>query len=81
MTEKAPEIRITVGGKLAYTTAQAATKHDRPVPQMRTLISRLGVEPVAHLDTRTPLYGATALAKAIRGMKGRGAPGVPRPRG
>src|SRR5688572_17993812 len=73
MTDPVPEIRITVDGRLALTTAQAAAKHGRDVPQMRTLISRLGVEPVAHLDSRTPLYVATALAKAIRAMPGRGA--------
>ncbi len=68
-----PTIRITVDGRLALTTAQAATRHDRTRAVMRMLLSRCGVEPVAHLDDRTPLYSAVALDRAIKALPGRGA--------
>jgi len=67
------QIRITVDGKLAFTTAQAATKHDRTRPNMRMLLARLALEPVAHLDDRTPLYSAAELARAVKALPGRGA--------
>lgn len=71
MTE--PEIRITADGRLALTTAQAAVRYGRTLANMRTLLSRLRVEPVAHLDSRTPLYAAVPLDKAIKAMPGKGA--------
>jgi hypothetical protein len=67
-----PQVRILVDGKLALTTAQAAQRHGRTVAGMRSLLSRARLDPVAYLDTRTPLYGAVALDKAVRAMPGRG---------
>ncbi len=72
-----PDIRITVDGRPALTTAQAAARHGRPVPQMRDLLSarRLNVAPAAHLDDRTPLYDLERLDAAVGGMVGRGVGG------
>ncbi len=67
------QIRITVDGRLALTTAQAATRHDRSRAAMRMLLARLDLEPVAQLDDRTPLYAAAPLDKAIKALPGRGA--------
>lgn len=73
-------IRITVDGKLALTVEQAAERYGYPSPSsMRTALVRLDIEPITYLDGRKPLYLATALTAAMRGRKGRGAPGVPRP--
>lgn len=71
MTE--PQIRVTVDGRLAVTTAQAALRYGRTLANMRTLLSRLSIEPVAHLDSRTPLYAAVPLDKTIKAMPGKGA--------
>lgn len=70
-----PQIRITVDGKLALTTAQAAVEHgyDPASSTMRAEIRRLGITPVAHLDTRTPLYNAVELRKALKERPGKGA--------
>jgi hypothetical protein len=65
-TGRVPNIRIFVDGRLALTTAQAALRHGRSHAVMRMLIHRLGVKPVAHIDGRTPVYGAVALDKAVK---------------
>jgi len=59
-------IKITVDGRLALTTRQWADRLGVSPVTVRTEIRRLGVEPVAHLDARTPLYSATALRQAWR---------------
>lgn len=68
-----PQIRILVDGRLALTTTQAAQRHGRDPAVMRKLLDRLDAAPVAHLDSRTPLYGQVALDKLIQAMPGRGA--------
>ena len=72
MTDTA-RIRITVDGKLALTTQQFADEADVEPVTVRTEIRRLGVTPVAHLDSRTPLYAALPLRKAWRDRPGKGA--------
>ena len=75
MTEEPPPepvVRVTVDGKLALTTGQAAGRHDREVTQMRVLLHRLGVKPAAHLDGR-PIYLAALVDRAIKAMPGKGA--------
>jgi len=66
-------IRITVDGRLALTTRQAAAETGLSSASLRREISRLGIEPVAHLDERTPLYAAVPLRAALRGRPGKGA--------
>jgi len=67
-----PVIRITVNGKPALTTGQAAARHKRTVDVMRVLLHRHGVKAVAHLDGR-PLYLASAVDRAVNAMPGKGA--------
>lgn len=68
-----PTIRITVDGKLALTTAQAAERHGVELATMRQIIKREGVTAVAELDARTPLYLVPAIASAVKARPGRGA--------
>jgi hypothetical protein len=68
-----PTIRITVDGKLALTLAQAAERHALGIDAMRKAISRAGIEPVAELDARTPLYLAAAIVAAMKARPGKGA--------
>lgn len=68
----APEIRITVDGKLALTTAQLAAEMGIEPVTARTEIKRLAITPVAHLDSRTPLYAAVPTRKTMRERTGRG---------
>lgn len=65
-------IRITVDGKLALTTAQAAKRHRLKTVTMRGELRRYGVEPAAHLDERTPLYRAVAVDAMIQARPGKG---------
>jgi hypothetical protein len=51
-----PDIRITVAGRPALTTEQAALRHGRGLSQMRTLFARYKIEPVAYLNPRMALY-------------------------
>jgi hypothetical protein len=73
-------IRITVDGKLALTTRQLGEEFSLDPGPTRKAVQRLGLEPVAHLDERTPLYAATAARKAMKERPGKGAPGVSRRR-
>lgn len=68
-----PTIRITVDGKQALTTRQLAEEFHLDPASVRSAIKRLGLEPVAHLDERTPLYAAAPARKAMRERPGRGA--------
>lgn len=68
-----PTIRITVDGKQALTTRQLAEEFSLDSASVRSAIKRLGLEPAAHLDERTPLYAAVAARKALRARPGRGA--------
>ena len=71
-----PQIRITVDGRLALTVEQATVRYGfSAASALRTALTRLDppVEPVAYLDGRKPLYGATQLDKAMKGRPGRGA--------
>lgn len=56
------DIRLTVDGRPALTTAQASAVCGRDVPVMRMLLSRRRVRPVAYLDGRTPLWDAADIA-------------------
>jgi len=67
-------IRITYDGKLALTTAQAATRYGLELQAMRKALSRAGVEPLPEpLDARTPLYLATEVDRVMKARPGRGA--------
>lgn len=55
------------------TTAEAATAHGVTQAAMRKAISLNGIEPVAYVDGRTPLYEPDALARALQSRPGRGA--------
>lgn len=68
-----PNIEITVDGRPALTTAQAATRHGLKPSSLRGEIARAGLEPVAELDARTPLYDAEQLAAALAARPGKGA--------
>ncbi len=68
-----PTIRITVDGKPALTTRQLGEEFDLDPASARSAIKRLSLEPVAHLDERTPLYAAASARKALRERPGRGA--------
>lgn len=67
-------IRITVDGKHALTTRQAAERYGIQDASMRTAIRRYEVEAIAHLDERTPLYPTAALDKVMRDRPGPGRP-------
>lgn len=56
------EVQILVDGKPALTTTQAATARGITTAGMRKVLSQSGIEPVTHLDGRTPLYDAADLA-------------------
>lgn len=49
-------IRITVNGKPARTTSQAAEQRGITISGMRRVIHDNAITAVAHLDARTPLY-------------------------
>jgi hypothetical protein len=64
-------------GKLALTTAQAATRYDLDVATMRKAIQRLVTEGKIEalpepLDGRTPLYLASDIDKAMKNRPGKG---------
>jgi hypothetical protein len=67
-----PEIRITVDGKLALTTAQLAAEFGIGESGMRDALRREGIEPVATLLGR-PLYAAVATRRQLRARPGKGA--------
>jgi hypothetical protein len=73
-------IRITVDGKLALTTRQLAAELGLEPTSVRVAVRRLGIDPVEHLDDRTPLYAAATVRKAIRARPGKGA-NLRQPRG
>jgi len=56
-------IEVLVDGRLALTTKQAAEARGITVAGMRKVLHQNDVTPVAHLDERTPLYDAVALAR------------------
>jgi len=55
-----PDIRITVDGRPALTTAQAARRRGISAASMRKLLSRRGLDPVEVLDG-LPLYDEHAV--------------------
>jgi hypothetical protein len=73
-----PSIAITVDGRTALTTRQLGEEFDLDPDSARTAIRRVGLEPVAHLDERTPLYDAETARAALSNRPGRG--GRPRSR-
>jgi ribosomal protein S25 len=71
-------VRITYDGKLAVTVAQAAERYGLELPAMRKALQRLAHERVISplpegIDSRTPLYLATELDKAMKARPGKGA--------
>lgn len=60
--EAMSQIEILVDGRHAVTTKQAAKARGITVAGMRKVLSQNGVEPVAELDGRTPLYDLDDLA-------------------
>lgn len=68
-----PAIRITVDGRLALTVQQAADRYGLRPSSITAALSRLGVEPDAHLDDKKKLYLATRLDAIMKGRPGKGA--------
>lgn len=66
-------MQILVDDRPAITTTQAAQQHGLTTAGLRAIISQNGIEPVAHLDARTPLYDAAELDRALKARPGRGA--------
>jgi hypothetical protein len=73
-----PSIDVTVDGRLALTTRQLGEEFGLDPASARTAVRRVGIEPIAHLDERTPLYDADAARAALRGRPGKGGLGRPR---
>lgn len=68
------DVEITYRGRLVLTTAQAAERYGLALSSMRSALARgLGVDPVAALDARTPLYDADQLDRAMHERPGKGA--------
>jgi hypothetical protein len=66
------EIVITVDGQRALTTRQLGEEFALDPATVRTAVRRVGLEPVAHLDDRTPLYDAETARTALRNRPGKG---------
>jgi hypothetical protein len=73
-------IEITVDGRTALTTRQLGEEFGLDPASARSAVRRVGLEPVAHLDDRTPLYDADTARTALRDRPGKGGPGRPRSR-
>lgn len=69
-----PDIRITVDGRPALTTAMIAEQRGRSAGVVRDLLSarRYDLAPVAELDSRTPLYDEAAVAALFERLPGQG---------
>lgn len=57
------DIEIYGDGRRLLTTAQAAADRGITLAGMRKVLSQSGIQPVAYLDGRTPLYALAALAR------------------
>lgn len=80
-TQNMPAIRITVDRQPAVTIDMAAAAHGLSHHAMRHALDRAGAEPIpGALIGRQPLYSAKTVGEVMARRKGRGAPGVPRPR-
>ena len=69
-----PEVRHTIDGELAYTMDQllaATAPKFRTRNSLRKALFRLGVEPDAQVDGRTPLYLAEPTLRALSARPGR----------
>ncbi len=71
-------ILITVDGRPAVTTRQLAKEFGLDPASARSAVRRVRLEPVDHLDERTPLYDAATARAALSGRPGKGGPGRPR---
>ena len=71
-----PAITIKVDGKPALTIDMVAARHDLTPDNARKILSRAraagDLQPIAQLDDRTPLYGATAVDRYMANRPGRG---------
>lgn len=66
-------IEITHGGRPVVTTNLYAQERGILVDTLRKEIQRAGVQAVAHLDARTPLYDPEQLTAMLAARPGRGA--------
>lgn len=57
------DIEILVDGRPVVTTKQAAAMRGITTAGMRKVLQQNGIEPVAHLDGRTPLYDLGGLER------------------
>lgn len=75
-TQTTPVIRITVDGKPALTVDMISTRRGWSPATTRKTLQRLrdsgALQPITHLDARTPLYAAAAVEKALTGRPGQG---------
>jgi len=79
MVEKSATIEIKVNGEPALTVNMIGRRIGLPPASTRKALARLReagtLEPVAHLDERTPLYGEVAFDEAWAARRGRGVGG------
>ena len=73
MLDTSPRVRITIDGRAALTVEQAAARYGLRLGSMSAALSRLGVQPDAHLDGRKKLYLATRLDEIMKARPGKGA--------
>jgi len=74
------QIEVRVDGQLVETTQQVADAYGYTLAGMRATLRQSGVEPVAHLDGRTPLYDPNEVRRTLAARPGIGARGRPRKR-
>lgn len=72
MVEESVTIRITVNGKTAETIALAATRLDMDHGALLSAVKRGGLQPVARLDARTPLYATRDVDRLMAERPGHG---------
>lgn len=73
MHHESVSVEILYQGRPVETTMQAAQRRGLGVNTLRPALSRAGLEPVAYLDGRTPLYEPDAVDRALDARPGRGA--------
>ncbi len=72
MVDENVTITIKVNGRPAETVALAAQRHGMDHGAMLSAIRRAGLDPVAPLDARTPLYDTRAVDRLIAERPGHG---------
>lgn len=66
-------VEILVDGRPALTTRPAAEKHGFTPGGLRAIVDQVGIEPVAEIDGRTPVYDEADLERKLAARPGRGA--------